>query len=196
MAGKTSLSLSMTDALGTKLSKAVTDVNPDASNAALKAFAAGLAGLTTNTLVTTSKITKEDIPSSLVATKFVISGSLPSFATKVDDYNYNISLSGLGNDFTENGFSFTIGDGSTTYAVATSSFTVSQQTNSSDDIAVPIGMEWGFDGDNNYNTIYFVKDETATAGVKITIRYPGGVGTYNNTSYNLDSTYVTFTFVE
>ena len=38
MAEKTSLSLSMTDAGGNKLSKAVTDVNPNASNAALNAF--------------------------------------------------------------------------------------------------------------------------------------------------------------
>lgn len=191
-----SINLKMKTAADKEISQALTDISPNATLTELKAFATGLAGLTTNTLVTTSKITKENIPSSLVATKFVINGSLPSFATKVDDYNYNISLSGLGNDFTDNGFSFTIGNGSTSYAVATSSFTVSQQINSSDDIAVPIGMEWGVDGANNYNTIYFVKDETATAGVKITIRYPGGVGTYNNTSYHLDSTYVTFTFVE
>lgn len=61
MAEKTSLSLSMTAANGDKMTKAVTDVNPAADNAALNEFAQGLAALTTNTLNTVSKITKQEL---------------------------------------------------------------------------------------------------------------------------------------
>lgn len=193
----TSINLKMKTATNKDISQAITDIDPNASASDLKGLAQGLVSLTTNTLVTTSKITKEDIPMTIVATKFTLLGSLPSFATKVDDYNYNISLAGLNDDFTDNGFNFNIGDSSgNTYAVDTSSFTVSQQTASTESVAVPISMEWGTDGNSNYNSIYFVKDASATADVTITIKYPGGTGSRNSTYYNLDSTYITFTVVE
>lgn len=98
MAEKTSLSLSMTDTGGNKLSKAVTDVNPNASNSALNAFAQGLAGLTTNTLVNTSKITKEDLNYDYELIFEITKMGNADYFTKVDNNTYNIDASKLPTD--------------------------------------------------------------------------------------------------
>lgn len=98
MAEKTSLSLSMTAANGDKLSKAVTDVNPAADNAALKSFAQGLAALTTNTLNTVSKISKEDIDKNYTPLTFAVDTNIANSSlipTKIDDTHYTIAHADL-----------------------------------------------------------------------------------------------------
>lgn len=94
MAEKTSLNLSMTNTSGDKLTKAVPDINPNADNAALNAFALGLADLTTNTLVSTSKITKTDISGNFYLPSITIittEGASSIQPTKIDDSNFTFN---------------------------------------------------------------------------------------------------------
>ena len=56
-----SVNMGITAANGKKSSKAYTDIDPNASNADIKAFVTAANNLTTNTLTSVTKITKEDI---------------------------------------------------------------------------------------------------------------------------------------
>ena len=98
MAEKTSLSLSMTAANGDKMTKAVTDVNPAADNSALNEFAQGLAALTTNTLNTVSKITKQELSGTYTPLTFTVDSNPNNSSivpTKIDDTHYTIAAADL-----------------------------------------------------------------------------------------------------
>ena len=98
MSEKTSLSLSMTAANGDKMTKAVTDVNPAAENSALNAFAQGLAALTTNTLNTVSKISKQELSGTYTPITFTVDSNADNTSvvpTKVDDFHYTIPHANL-----------------------------------------------------------------------------------------------------
>ena len=56
-----SLIINATANNGAKLSKSITDINPDASNADLNAFAEGIYALTNNTVSAVTKVTKEEL---------------------------------------------------------------------------------------------------------------------------------------
>lgn len=57
----TAINIAATSPSGKKLSKAIADINPSASNSALQTFSTMLNGLTTNTIGTVTKITKEEL---------------------------------------------------------------------------------------------------------------------------------------
>lgn len=61
MATKVSITITATDTNSSKISTNISDVNPEATNQELKTFAQMLNGLTTNSYVETTKITKETI---------------------------------------------------------------------------------------------------------------------------------------
>lgn len=61
MATKVSITITATDTNSSKISTNVSDINPEATNQELKTFAQMLNGLTTNSYVETTKITKETI---------------------------------------------------------------------------------------------------------------------------------------
>lgn len=92
---KTSLTMAMKDASGQQdISRSITDINPEATESELTAFAQGLAALTTNTLVNTSKVTKEDLSYDLNLTFTVTEDKQgENFITKVDDTTYNVDKS-------------------------------------------------------------------------------------------------------
>ena len=61
MADKVSATITYLDANNHKGMKAITDINPNADNSAVKNLCAGLNALTTNTLVRIEKIERTDI---------------------------------------------------------------------------------------------------------------------------------------
>ena len=61
MATKVSITITATDTNSSKISTNISDINPEATNQELKTFAQMLNGLTTNSYVETTKITKETI---------------------------------------------------------------------------------------------------------------------------------------
>lgn len=87
-----SINLSITSSAGKKSSKAYTDINPDASNTELNQFANSINQLTSNTLTSVSKITKEEISGNTyydVAIAFSEeSGDASMLPTRVDDTHF------------------------------------------------------------------------------------------------------------
>lgn len=61
MATKVSITITATDTNSSKISTNISDINPEATNQEIKTFAQMLNGLTTNSYVETTKITKETI---------------------------------------------------------------------------------------------------------------------------------------
>ena len=60
-ADKTSVNITYFDSNGKKGMKAITDINPNASNSAIRTFATGLNALTTNTIASLEKIERTNI---------------------------------------------------------------------------------------------------------------------------------------
>ena len=72
MADKVSATISYVDANNRKGMKAITDINPNADNAAVKTLCAGLNALTTNTLQGVEKIERTDITNATTKPKVEI----------------------------------------------------------------------------------------------------------------------------
>lgn len=72
MADKVSATISYVDANNRKGMKAVTDINPNADNGAVKNFCTGLNALTTNTLTGVEKIERTDITNATTKPKLTL----------------------------------------------------------------------------------------------------------------------------
>ena len=72
MADKVSATISYVDANNRKGMKAVTDINPNADNGAVKNFCSGLNALTTNTLTGIEKIERTDITNATAKPKLTL----------------------------------------------------------------------------------------------------------------------------
>ena len=109
----TSVNISYTTPLGKKSSRAFTNVDPNASDKEIVDFSEAMNDLTTNTLTSTSKITKKEIDTSVtyydswIGINFDNNGKTPdntqsAWLTKVADGVYNASLANMqtieGND--------------------------------------------------------------------------------------------------
>ena len=94
MATSESLNISMTSASGRKQSRAITNISPNATTDELNTFAQNLVDLTTNTLVATSKITKEDLSYDYDLTFTVQEAKTGTgLITKVDNNTYTVNKS-------------------------------------------------------------------------------------------------------
>lgn len=62
MATKTSAVMTVTNGAQDTISRTISDVSPDATDAQLKALAVGLSQLTTNSLVSVERVEKSDVP--------------------------------------------------------------------------------------------------------------------------------------
>lgn len=107
----TAINIAATSTSGKKLSKAIADINPSASNSALQTFSTMLNGLTTNTIGTVTKITKEELGNeepetpatnpvqsvtSYNATVYTVSGSGTA-------YNVTVNISELEDELNNDG---------------------------------------------------------------------------------------------
>jgi len=87
----TSLNIKMKTASNKDISQAITYLDPNSSNADLQGFAEGLVSLTTNTLVSTTKIDKTDISGNFYTPTITIvnsEGASSIQPTKTDNSNY------------------------------------------------------------------------------------------------------------
>lgn len=96
MADKVSATISYVDANNRKGMKAITDINPNADNAAVKTLCTGLNALTTNTLTGIEKVERTDVTNATTKPKV----ALPDFNTyanlaniKEAEGSYNAALS-------------------------------------------------------------------------------------------------------
>lgn len=95
MSTSESLNISMTSASGRKQSRAITNISPNATTNELNTFAQNLVDLTTNTLVATSKIIKEDLSYDYELIFGITKMGDADYYTKVDNNTYNIDASKL-----------------------------------------------------------------------------------------------------
>lgn len=192
----TSLNMSYTTPLGKKASRAFTNVDPNATDSELANFSEAMNDLTTNTLTSTSKITKKDIDisntyyKSWVSINIIGDGKTPtseqSYLIKIADGEYNVSIAGLNTDIAEacnNPVEFyaTIKVGSTYYRMTIPlSMWTFQYTCPTKDSVLPVMHIGGTEQapePHNYNSAYiaFAKiNEVTTPGETITISFPGG----------------------
>lgn len=84
----TSVNVSYTTPLGKKASRAFTNVDPNASDKEIVDFSEAMNDLTTNTLTSTSKITKKEIDTSITYYDLEVT------ITKADDTNNGITING------------------------------------------------------------------------------------------------------
>lgn len=88
MSKKTSLNLQMTSAAGKKISKSVTDVDPNAQQKDLLDFTEQFVDLTTNTLDSTTRIDKEEL---VQGTNLTFEVTSNSDCTRIDDTHYTVT---------------------------------------------------------------------------------------------------------
>lgn len=201
MATAESLNISMTSASGKKQSRAITNISPNATTNELNTFAQNLVGLTTNTLVSTSKITKEELNYDYTPT-FNVATLLPSqsYVTKVDNWTWNVTISsmpttaeGAVDNPIDIGYKINnvVQTGIELYSKATMTFL--PQNN---DKTTPwITTAYSSDGTNiNALSIFMFNDQEIgemITGTTLKIHFPAT--TYNN--YSVAPTTVTFNFV-
>ena len=90
-------SLIVKSTVGTTVnSKSITDINPNATDAELSAFATALYSLTTNNVSAVTKVTKRDIVADglypLVLSTSISNPTATNVLTKVDDTHYTLNM--------------------------------------------------------------------------------------------------------
>ena len=194
-----SINLGLTGSNDYKTNKAITDVNPNASDAKLYNFATLAGGLTTNNLAKVVRIEKYEIESGGTAYPLVLGLDVDGDITTMTDRVIEIPISSLHDEENLYDIQFTANNEYVASAAFVESFIIKYKLSSANK-AFGLGFEGAFgQGEVRFEPFYpdltGVGNNADLIGSEISVTIPDGSFTSGNTTIRYTGTTITFKVV-